>query len=379
MNNYTNVLIHNKRLEKGWSQESLSHGICSVSYLSKLEKGTIQPQSDITDKLLEKLNIHLETDLKDILPKVKTFYHSFILFTIDESHFLSDAEITRLLNSKYCLDGLLIQAWQNVNQSHYIEQLKGYESFFSYEQKKKYYQILVYTHQFDYHKLLTIFPDLDTYSIIADTFHRQGKYAQSIPYYIQYYDAASTKCDLENMIYAKMSLGSVYACLFDMDACIEYYQQALSLISKTNIQFHLEQYIYYNIGATYTELENYDLALKYLNKIKTPFEDVLYYHKLAICYEKKGNVTKALSMVKKGLCIDCPFQFLLQVVNYRLTHLNYMQDVNYEKLLLDTIQTIEQNFPISFVYMQENELLKYYEKNRRYKDAYLLLKKRQSL
>lgn len=80
MNKYINILIHNKRIEKGWSLESLSHGICSVSYLSKLEKGTIDSTEDITNKLLEKLGVYLETDLKDILVKVNQFYHSFILF-----------------------------------------------------------------------------------------------------------------------------------------------------------------------------------------------------------------------------------------------------------------------------------------------------------
>ena len=48
MQTYISVVIHNKPLE------SLSHGICSSSYLSKLEKGTLLPKEDIVEKLLQK-------------------------------------------------------------------------------------------------------------------------------------------------------------------------------------------------------------------------------------------------------------------------------------------------------------------------------------
>lgn len=54
MQTYISVLIHNKRLEEEWTLESLSHGICSSSYLSKLEKGTLLPKEDIVEKLLQK-------------------------------------------------------------------------------------------------------------------------------------------------------------------------------------------------------------------------------------------------------------------------------------------------------------------------------------
>ena len=58
------------------------------------------------------------------------------------------------------------------------------------------------------------------------------------------------------MIYAKMSLGSVYACLFDINTCIEEYNQAINLIDRTHSS-NYKEIIYYNIGATYTELKQY--------------------------------------------------------------------------------------------------------------------------
>lgn len=372
MNKYIHILIHHKRIEKGWSLESLSHGICSVSYLSKLEKGSIDSTVDITNKLLEKLGIHLETDLNEILPKVDKFYHSFILFFIDESSYLTDDEIHKLLNSEYFLDGLLIDAWQHTSHDK-SKALQEYLPFFSYDQKKKYYQILVFNDLYDYHELLNLFPDIDSYSIIANSLYKEGKYAKSIPYFIQYDEIASRKCDIDNMIFAKMGLGSVYACLLDIDTCLKYYNQALNLIMHSNNP-SLKDYIYYNIAATYVELEEYDQALNYLNQTK--IRDVLYYQKLAICYEHTENVELAKEALAQGYALRTQFDILLDSIKYRLEHPDYIHDSNYEELILQAITKINESLPSGFLNLQETELLKYYEANRKYKDAYELLKKR---
>ena len=119
MTNYIHVLIHHKRIEKGWSLESLSHGICSLSYLAKVEKGTITPAIDICNKLLEKLDVHLEDDVKDILPKVDYFYHHFYDYDV----YLTEEELNKLSNSIYLLDAIIIRAYQTGNQ---IDELKDY-------------------------------------------------------------------------------------------------------------------------------------------------------------------------------------------------------------------------------------------------------------
>ena len=365
MTNYIHVLIHHKRIEKGWSLESLSHGICSLSYLAKVEKGTITPALDICNKLLERLDVHLEDDVKDILPKVDYFYHHFYDYDV----YLTEEELTKLSNSIYLLDAIIIRAYQTGNQ---IDELKDYEPFFTHEQKKKYYQILVHHNKLDYHELLYLFPDIDSYSIIANTLYLQGEYAKAIPFFIAYYDAAAKNCDIDNMIYAKMSLGSVYACLFDINTCIEEYNQAIKLIDRTHSS-NYKEVIYYNIGATYTELKQYDKALEYLSKTK--MKDMLYYHKLAICYEKTGKYKKALAAISKGKEFNSEHSYLLDIVEYRLLHKDYIHDIEYEKLLCDTLECVRNELPHGFLAMQENDLLEYYEENRRYKDAYILLKK----
>ena len=61
---YYGTIIQRERLNRGWSQEGLSKGICSVSYLSKIEKGRTTPSFEITKLLLERLGIQISEQLE---------------------------------------------------------------------------------------------------------------------------------------------------------------------------------------------------------------------------------------------------------------------------------------------------------------------------
>lgn len=56
MLNY-NQTIKNERIKQNMTQQSLAQGICSTSYLSKIEKERVTPRKHIQDALLQRLNI----------------------------------------------------------------------------------------------------------------------------------------------------------------------------------------------------------------------------------------------------------------------------------------------------------------------------------
>lgn len=370
MEDYISLLIHNKRIEKGYSLESLSKGICSVSYLSKLESGTITVKDDIVDLILKKLDLNINEDLGELSAKVNEFYNSFSLFIFDQVSYFTEKEINLLLNSRLFLDALIIKAWQNGVD---IDGLAYYEKYFSLRQKKRYYQILVYENKKDYAELLANFPEIDTYAIIAQSLYRKGAYAMSIPYFIYYFDLASKQCDIDNMINAQFGLGNVYACLFDMEACIKEYDKTLKLIGSN--YSYLKNYIYYNIGATYTELEEYTKALEYLNKVSD--NNTLYYQKLALCYRGIKDYKKAYEVLECGYKQGISESYILDYIKYSLDHDNYLYDEEYGNILIDTLEKIKKLMPHGFYNLYQRELLKYYEANRKYKDAYSLLKNMQ--
>lgn len=54
---YASFLIRKNRIEKDWSQEGLCKGICTASYLSKIEKGKAAPSEEVLQLLFKRLGI----------------------------------------------------------------------------------------------------------------------------------------------------------------------------------------------------------------------------------------------------------------------------------------------------------------------------------
>lgn len=57
------TIIKRKRLELNYTQELIANGICSISYLSKIENSSIKPNAEYIEELMEKMNI----DSKNLL------------------------------------------------------------------------------------------------------------------------------------------------------------------------------------------------------------------------------------------------------------------------------------------------------------------------
>ena len=47
------ALVRRERLARDWSLKGLAHGICAVSYLSKIERGEADPSPEVTGALLD--------------------------------------------------------------------------------------------------------------------------------------------------------------------------------------------------------------------------------------------------------------------------------------------------------------------------------------
>ena len=58
MNDYRGLLIKKQRKELDISLEALSHGVCSPSYLSKIENNILVANDDIYNLLFKKLRHH---------------------------------------------------------------------------------------------------------------------------------------------------------------------------------------------------------------------------------------------------------------------------------------------------------------------------------
>ena len=76
---YTQI-IKNERIRRNQTLETMAKGICSVSYLSKLENNAIKPSEDYVRALLERVNINYDDIAKnnydtEILEVVKLYFY----------------------------------------------------------------------------------------------------------------------------------------------------------------------------------------------------------------------------------------------------------------------------------------------------------------
>lgn len=65
MNDYRGLLIKKQRKELDISLEALSHGVCSPSYLSKIENNILVANDDIYNLLFKKLGISTMDTIKE--------------------------------------------------------------------------------------------------------------------------------------------------------------------------------------------------------------------------------------------------------------------------------------------------------------------------
>ena len=60
----SSYIIYRERVRRNWSQAGLCKGICTVSYLSKIESGRAEPSAEILRLLLARLNLETHRDVE---------------------------------------------------------------------------------------------------------------------------------------------------------------------------------------------------------------------------------------------------------------------------------------------------------------------------
>lgn len=104
---------------------------------------------------------------------------------------------------------------------------------------------------------------------------------------------------------------------------------------------------------------------------------VISYQKYAICFEKMGEKKKALNTIHKAYPLlekektkGNVYRLMLEVVEYRLKHLDYLKQEEYGKLLLKCFEECKKELPIGFAGFHLPWLMEWYISNRMYKDAF---------
>jgi tetratricopeptide (TPR) repeat protein len=187
--------------------------------------------------------------------------------------------------------------------SYYTNLGNSYYYFSDFPEVIKYYQKAI-----KYAKL-TKFDRISTiYSNLGAVYNELQKPELALKYHFKAYDIAKQKNIKLDMAQSLNNIGTVYFFQGKHDSCLIYCKESLIYYEAENERYEIVN-AYNNVADAYIELEMYDSAKCYLEKMfnvssKTGFADgfIYYYMQRGGLKERKGNYSEAINDYKK--CFD---------------------------------------------------------------------------
>ncbi|MFC7320000.1 helix-turn-helix domain-containing protein [Halobacillus campisalis] len=240
-------LIQNRRKELKLTQEELSNGICSITYISKVENNNIQPHKEILDYLLERLSI----DPKDLA--------------------LFDSET---MNEKA----------RNV--------YKAMESPKTYSQAKELVPDFM-----DCYYQNTNPATKATCSIVIAYFNiKEKKYKEAIPY-IEFVDNHFELIPKDLQYNALKTKGFYFHQTGKLKDALNIYLQAEDYAKQQEI---IDQELLYQLGMLHSKLNQFKVSNDYLSKALKAYNSLLNVKRIIECnmiiginYSRQGTYNKA--------------------------------------------------------------------------------------
>lgn len=405
-NKYAGLLIRKYRLEKNYSLEGLSQGICALSYLSKIEKGDVNPGDEIVSRLFAALGISYEQDevfLKTAEKKLADYFDGLagLLYMQKEADWLHSNE-ARLKNSRLYLDLSLFSLCEmrkNAekhklcadnrekdfrHQIGTLEKFKAYMSdiqlFWLYDMK--WHGCDSHDEALNYAKKMCMLYDC-SYGRRALTlsYSDLGQLMQAREEGTKGYALACDEGNVRMMAEMSLLIGNIYSNRGELSLMKTYYDRTLKIARFTDYDTNI---VYYNIGATYVQCGRYQEGLDWLLKVeKEDMEDnFLLCHKLVIACGELGDTKNCKKYFDEACEIlnkehdDVSSRLMKKMC--RMLEIRYFQDYihseEYEILLRDIYENIQQQFGYGYKHFHQSFLIELYQKQRRYKEAYLIAK-----
>jgi HTH-type transcriptional regulator, quorum sensing regulator NprR len=316
------------REQKGYTQEQLSKGVCSVSHLSKIERGITEYSGEITTILSKQLKINIQDEVRKFESFEETLeeWKNAIVMLDTENMKVKKAALDvnllkdipdfqvhySLLLARHYLVFYEIEKCQNLMEK--IKKidinLSPYESnLYKHVQGIYYFSIRSYKNSIEVlKKIESSYPSEEYYYHMAISYHAVHDnalayyYAQKALRYFQETLNFTRILDTESLIILQLNAQSQ----FSLKETRNYYYKLIQSAKKIQSADRLTK-LYYNLGQELLRRKHFEEAKEYLEEGLTLVkeEDFLYLTMLDlyidICY--KGNLKSKeslLSNAKKG-------------------------------------------------------------------------------
>ena len=295
-------MLRIERLRQNKELKEVAGRICSISTLSKIERGKQKVNPDMLVDLYDELGIDYENDeefMENMSYYISQYFHERIYRFEHESIKILEQENHRLNYSPLALEWMIIRGME-YDDKDALNILDQCVDFMDQELLAWYY--LIYRHE---NKDITLEKRIKAQRIIQNsystlglmlTYWGTGEYNMVNNLSTMAINFALDEGNTWALSQVYLLLGGIYACYNMEEAMIGEYQKSMNLLKNTNWTEELET-MYYNIGATYISLGDYKKAREYLGRSDVgSFE---YYHKWAVLEIQVGNEEEANKWICK--------------------------------------------------------------------------------
>ena len=377
------IIIYRQRQVLNWSQTTLCAGICAVSYLSKIEQGKAEGSPEILRLLLHRLGVEWQDD-PAFCQETSAWFEEWYdrLFSGEQIDELKPALAQRqkeLQNSPFFLDWLML-TWLTSGKAP-----ENVEDYVAVMDDRQYNLYLCLTEQFQ--KLLRT---SDQSYFLLEAGKRpfwRGDYARAAACFRQGMDMAYREGSLLIMMECCGNLAACYSCLNQLTQTREYYTTAIRMARSLGRAKDVA-IIAYNLATTELQLGLTEDALRHL--LEHPWNEAVYFQKLAICYAQIGQKEKAQAALDQMLAAPLTvllegtsgetdqirdiFKQIYQLVHIRLENPNYLKDPEYGGILISCIHSMKSSLPMGFLQFYAAWLEEWYLANRQYRKAHDVLR-----
>ena len=412
MNNI-GLLIKMARIQQNMKQVSLAKGICSTSYLRKIENNQTIPSEDVLQLLLERLELDYEdlsteqendflADLyllykeaiidrnkKEVRAKLKNYTTRNFLF-VDESNFftynlylfrlslITEADVDTVKSLMNALDQMREKFDErqhfifNKNCGFYFYLVKDYKLSLSYFESALEFVTNFHLQEWEF---------ADFYHALSMSYLSNNHLLNTIEY-----STKSLKFYKDNLIFNRaIDCYIVLGIAYKLNSNYKNAEESFLLAKKIVINFKLSEYteiINHNLGSLFAIQGQSKIAIDYFKEsLKNSSGDenyLLTIYSIAKEYSKQNDEI----MVKQWT--DTGLKYIATIINkdhlsyfyhFNIYKLIHNKDLEFENTLVTAIDYFERNNEFHYVYKYSILLGNKYSEIRKYKNSTLYLQK----
>lgn len=365
---FAGPLLRLLRLQQNWSQETLCHGICAVSYLSKIEQGKVDANPQLLADLFARLHVTWQESAEMAVLRDELYEG---IFSWDETYTRKKMESLKenwdSLSVGPCYtDFIVIRAYHDKKPEWVPHEL---EPMLSSRQRA-----LLAIARNRHEEAYRVYPCPLTAFCVGEEAYSKGNYTQALEYFQITCDQAAKEGYVYLLMYSQHYMANCYSDMGNLDAMYRHSRVAARLGRALGHQ-DLVDTISYNIAATKAEFGDYEGAYAYFSGLGSP--GVMDLHKLAVCCEALGRFEEAIAALDRADRMEARIPLekdMCALVRYRLEKPDHLHDPAYGELLMKTFETITKELHTGFARFHLRWVTEWLTANRQYRRAFEILR-----